>query len=262
MRNDRLQIAVERRHERAQLRRALCRCLSDNRKRVRTEKRRTVSEQVKEDCAQTVDISCGSKLGRGTFGLLRRNVAGRPEGREAPGQIAIRFQPFREPKVADQRLAVAVKEDVTGLQVAVKQALFVGKLDCTRHFRHQFDAFARVFAQRRSDVAQAPACSPFHTEIGQAVIALADFVDRQDVRVIETGCGLCFAAEPLEPFVTVRVVAQHSLQGNDPLRMALPRPINNTHAAAADLTENLVVTEPPFLVRQINLREHALKRLT
>src|SRR5207237_2067580 len=43
---------------------------------------------------------------------------------------------------------------------------------------------------------------------------------------------------------------------DDAARMALTRAINHAHAAATDLFEDLVIAEPPVLVRQINLGEN------
>ena len=57
----------------------------------------------------------------------------------------------------------------------------------------------------------------------------------------------------------IRVIREHPLQCHDAPRVALPRTVNHTHSAASDFLQNLVIAEPPFLVRHFGLSQHALE---
>jgi len=48
------------------------------------------------------------------------------------------------------------------------------------------------------------------------------------------------------------VISQNLLHRDDAARVPLPRAINDAHAAAADLFENLIITQPPIGVAHID----------
>ena len=57
----------------------------------------------------------------------------------------------------------------------------------------------------------------------------------------------------------IRMIREHPLQCHDAPRVALPRTVNHTHSAASDFLQNLIIAEPPFLIRHIGLYEHVLE---
>lgn len=79
--------------------------------------------------------------------------------------------------------------------------------------------------------------------------------------MIETRGSLCFTAKTGQRFVRFRLVTQHPFHRDDAARVSLLGPINYAHAPAPDLLENFVITQAPFLVRQVYFREDAFKNL-
>src|SRR6516162_9850577 len=54
---------------------------------------------------------------------------------------------------------------------------------------------------------------------------------------------------------------QNTLQCDDPKRMALTCPINNTHTAASDFFQDLIVSDAPIGIVNVNFIEHLLECL-
>jgi hypothetical protein len=72
---------------------------------------------------------------------------------------------------------------------------------------------------------------------------LSDFVDRHNVRVIQLSRGFSFAAKTRKVSPSCRRSAENDLQRNDAIEALLTRSVNNTHSAAPQLFEQLVVTD-------------------
>ena len=116
--------------------------------------------------------------------------------------------------------------------------------------------------QRRGSLRKAGAASSklppgcvFHAEKRQPIFALADFVDRQNVGMIETGGGFGFAAEARQRLARIGVMAEDAFERDDATGMALPGAINYPHATACDLIQNLIVAETPLRVVKVDLTE-------
>jgi hypothetical protein len=71
----------------------------------------------------------------------------------------------------------------------------------------------------------------------------ADFVDGDDVRVLQTGCRRCFRAEALREFLARLVAEQEHLHRDDSAKALLPRLVNDPHSAARDFFEQFVIAE-------------------
>src|SRR5262249_53118987 len=82
----------------------------------------------------------------------------------------------------------------------------------------------------------------FHAEVVPAVV-LADLVNGHDVRMIEVGDGSRFGAEALHFRRGRQLAGEDHLQGDDAVEGNLPGPVDDAHAAAADLAQQLVVAE-------------------
>jgi hypothetical protein len=85
-----------------------------------------------------------------------------------------------------------------------------------------------------------------HREVMRAVL-LAAFVERDYVRVIELGNGLDLDAETQARFVRKKVARLHHFQSHATIQPKLSGTIDNSHAAAGDFIQNLVVAEVPGL---------------
>src|SRR5437588_11588825 len=103
----------------------------------------------------------------------------------------------------------------------MKDAFAVSEFDSPRDFRNEGHALARIVSQRGRDLLQSPAGSELHAEKREAVVALAYFVDGQDVRMIETGRSLRFAAKTGERFAGIGVVTQDAFHCHDAARVTL-----------------------------------------
>ena len=81
-----------------------------------------------------------------------------------------------------------------------------------------------------------------HRQEGLA-IGLADFVDRADVGMIESGGGLGFAKETGFGLVVAKQVRRQELQRDGALEARVLGLVDDAHAALAELFEDLVVTD-------------------
>jgi hypothetical protein len=89
---------------------------------------------------------------------------------------------------------------------------------------------------------QAAAIDQLHGEVGPAVI-LADVVDGDDVGVVEVARGRRLDVEALQGVGRPRQAAQDHLEGDLAVDAHLPGPVDDAHAAARDLAEQLVIAE-------------------
>ena len=80
-----------------------------------------------------------------------------------------------------------------------------------RDLGHQRDDPTGFVAKTTRDVQQTSAGGKFHAEEGQAVVAFAHFVDRQDVRMIQARGSFRFATKPNECFLRLGLVTQDPL---------------------------------------------------
>ena len=163
-----------------------------------------MGEQVKQDRAEAVNIRRWSEFAGRALRLFRRDVAGGPEARQAFRQVALRAHPFGQAEIAHQRFAAGVEQDVSRLEVAMQNAFAMRIIDRPRDFRDQPHALVRPILQPGRGGPQTPAGRIFHAEEGQAILALTDLVDRQDIGMIELRRRFRFAPEPDERLVRVR----------------------------------------------------------
>src|SRR5215467_6649698 len=115
----------------------------------------------------------------------------------------------------------------------MENSFAVSVFDSTRHLCHQVYTFSRFITKGRRCAMQASACREFHAEKRQAILAFAHLVYWKDVRVIEAGYCIGFAAEARERFVRISLITQDPLYGDDPLGVSLTRTINHAHPAAS-----------------------------
>ena len=189
--------------------------------------------------------------------MLGRDVAGRAEDGQRAGEVAGGVEPFGQAEIAHERFAAAVEQDVSRFEIAMENAFAVRVLHGARDLGDERHALPRLVLQRGTYFLQTSARREFHAEEREAVFALAHFVDGQNVRMIEARGRLRFAPETRERFAGVGVITQDALHGDDAAGMALARAIDHAHSAAPDFLEDLVVAEPPVLVRDCYFGENA-----
>src|SRR4051794_20344488 len=119
----------------------------------------------------------------------------------------------------------------------------VSVLDSTRHFCHQFYAVPRSITHRSKVLVQTSLLRELHAEKRQTVLTFTHFVNREDIRVIQTGHRLCFSSETLQRPMRISAITEDALYRDDASGMSLPGAINHAHAAATDLFENFVISQ-------------------
>src|SRR5687767_15165277 len=74
-------------------------------------------------------------------------------------------------------------------------------------------------------------------------VMLPAFVEGDDVRMIKQRDGIDFNAKAQAGFIRKHVMRLHHLQCNQPVEAELAGAINDTHAAASDFVQKLIVAE-------------------
>src|SRR5437762_1298403 len=118
-RADRLQIPIQPWHKSAQLRRRFLARLLNHLQRVLTQKWRTTRQQIEQNRTQTVNVSRRSEFPCCTASwihLLWCHVMRRAKGGECPRQVARRLKTFSKTKIANQRFAPTVEQNVPRFQ--------------------------------------------------------------------------------------------------------------------------------------------------
>src|SRR5205823_7703888 len=98
---------------------------------------------------------------------------------------------------------MTVEQYVSWLEIAMQNAVLMRVLDSMRHLGHKPDAFAQFVAQDRPGFLQAASSRVLHAEEGQAVFAMADFINGKDIRMIETGRRFSFTPETFQRFARI-----------------------------------------------------------
>jgi hypothetical protein len=123
----------------------------------------------------------------------------------------------------------------------VQDAALMGVMHRPRHRGDELDR-RTLLGEVLDAPRQRTAVDQFHAEEGLAVL-FADLVNGHDVGVIEVGCLFRLGAKPLPVRRRSEVASQDHLQGHDAVEADLPSLVDNAHAAAGDLFEQLVIAE-------------------
>ncbi len=179
-----------------------------------TAKRRPSGQELIKDASQSVNIGGRPDLGELPLGLLGRHVGRRAERHAAPGVWPQAVGELCQAEIRDARLEIgewnmlimiglglrprALEEDVTGLEVAVKDAPLVGVLDGPRE---RGDQPRGVVSRHRPRLARQPESEGRTGDVGGRDIGDrvdgASLVDGDDVGVVETGGGVGLSLKPL-----------------------------------------------------------------
>jgi hypothetical protein len=142
------------------------------------------------------------------------------------------------------RPALLVQEDVSGLEVAVEDAATVRVMHGPGHGGDEARDGVRggpvghASVQRR----ERPPLDELHGEVVLSLV-LADLVNGDDVRVVELGGRLRLAAKSVHLVCGGELSGEDHLQRYDAVEAALPRFVDDAHAAAGDFLQQLVVAE-------------------
>src|SRR5205814_7790919 len=151
-----------------------------------------------QNCADTVHIGSWSNIGGCTICLLRGNETCGSKRSQRPCKFVVPVQQLGQTEIADKWLASIVEQNVSRFDIAMEHSPAMSVVDSERHFCHELRALPRLIAKRSRDLLQTSLLRELHAEKRQAVLALAHFINRQDVRMIQTGHRLCFSSETLQ----------------------------------------------------------------
>ena len=179
--------------------------------------------------------------------LLGTHVGRRSHGHAGHGE-PLRLQDLRDPEIGDDRPSFFVQHDVRGLDVTVNYAM---AMRVTERIADLRENRLRHRDWQRTDVAdddvEWPSLDVLHDEV-QDLIALADGVDRDDVRVAQRRSGARFALEPLDhSFSHEQQCRRQHFDRDLAVQRQIVAEIYRCHAAMPELEQDLVLAErgPP-----------------
>ncbi len=173
------------------------------------------------------------------LGLLGREVRGGAHHRAGARERVARLR-TGDAEVGDLHLTLWRDQHVAGLHVAVHDAVRVrerqrvGDLGRDAHRVRRGETFVRL-----QDLAQRLAGDVLHHDEG-GVVLLAPVVDRDDVRVVESGRGLRLASEAFDVGGVRRELGKEHLHRDAPVEQSVVSEVHVGHAAVADLLAQLV----------------------
>ena len=122
-------------------------------------------------------------------------------------------------------------------------ALVVGGGEPTRDLEGDLDRLARRQRTVLEPLAERLALEQLHGGVDGALLA-AEVVYGEDVGVREGGHRLRLALEAREGLRVLGEVPRQHLDGDVALELRVPCPVDDTHAALAELREDLVRSDP------------------
>jgi hypothetical protein len=201
-------------------------------------------EALVENGAQRPHVSGGA--GGAALGLFGRHEVRRAEHGPGARAAEVAVEALGEAEVGNLGNAalqgsgsLAGEEDVGGLEVAVNDALFMGVLHRPRQRLDQRRRLPDGEGALTQALGQAAGGAKLQREEGLPVV-LPGFVDLNDVGVLETSGGLGLGLEARLLLVAGVGPGADHLQRHLALQGDLKSAIDNAHAAAAELFEDLV----------------------
>ena len=192
-------------------------------------------QQLVQNRAQAVDVGQRGDFPPLPGRLLRRHVGRRPHDGPGAGQLAVALNPPGQAKVGNVGLSLAVQQDVPRLEVAVDDAALVGVVNRSSD-RGEQPCRLLGGAPKAS---QRAALDQLHAEV-RLPLVFADLVDGHDVGMIKVGRRFGLGAEAQRLIGGGHLPGQEHLEGHGAVEIDLPRPEDDTHAAARDLSQQLV----------------------
>ena len=192
-----------------------------------------------QDRAERVDV--GPRIDGGPAELLRRGIAQRPQHDAlARHQRAGNLDPLAQAEVEDFDDGLGVprhrdEEDVTRLEVAVDDALQVGRRDRGAELPHDVqDRGLGQAAAHLDEEVERLAVQELHDHEVQARFG-PEIDDADDVRVLHQRQHPRLAGESLDGVVIRLAIRQDRLDRDRPPQVDLGGPVDDAHSAFADL---------------------------
>ena len=193
-----------------------------------------------------IDPLAARLLGRHVGGGAEHDpgIGARPVDADGRGVGPGGLHDLCETEVDDLGVAVVGDHDVGRLQIAVDDALLV----CAREpfgdlgrERERARLRQRAAAER---LAQLLAANQLHRD-ERHTVGLADLVDDRDVRMLEHGCRTSLLQQAVAAHRVVHEIVGKDLQRDFAAELHVDGAIDDAHAAAANLVDDLVVRKGP-----------------
>src|SRR6266542_631701 len=205
-----------------------------------------------KDCAETPDI--GALINRRAVRLFRRHVTNgsryRPQvGLNQQYRFVCRYRhrhflfgQLCNPEIEHFHVSVRSEHDVLRLDVAMDNACFVGGGECTRYLDRDVDRFTDLDSPTHQTLTQCFAFDQFAGYVMSCVI-LTDFVNRQDIWMIEPNYGARFLLKPLQALRVASKARGQEFECGLATSGNVRSQIDFAHPAGANSFRNLVVAD-------------------
>ncbi len=188
----------------------------------------------------TPDSACRRRAFERNF---RREIARRSGDDARCGRATFRIlERSREPEVEDLDRAVGADLDVRRLQIAMNHSLLVRRFERVGDLSRDGQRLVERNRSTRDSLCEILPFDEFENERGDAA-GLFEAMDVGDVRVIERGEHLRFAAEPREAIGITRDRWQQDFDRDVAIQLGVTSAKDFAHAACADRGEDFVGTE-------------------
>src|SRR5947208_4400400 len=200
------------------------------------------SEHLVKHCAESVNIRGPSDPRVISHRLFRRHVAGSAQNFHRAGDGTLCFDQPCQPEIGEMRFTFCVEQDVSGFDVAMQNAVLMCVGNGARQLGDQFGCATNRYRFALRDGIELAALHQSHAEVTGAV-ALSDFVNRDDARMVQAGGGFCFETKALHVCLCRPVSETNHFERHNPVQTFLSCPINDALAAASDFFEQFVIAE-------------------
>ncbi len=204
--------------------------------------RRSADDHLVEDRPERVLVAQGTDLAGQAPRLLGGHVRGGPHDRAGASLLGVALHLLGESEVCDLGQAVGRQQDVRRLQVPVNDPSRVGFGHRAAQRHHHRCRHAWCLRPAVDELREAAPGDEFQGEVRQAV-EIAVLVDLDDTRVLDPGDGARLDVEPGDLVVRGVGPGQDHLEGDEAIEPDVPGLVNDAHAAAADLGEDLVARD-------------------
>src|SRR5438105_13738988 len=149
---------------------------------------------------------------------------------------------FRQPEIQNLGVASLRYEDVRRLDVAMDDALGMGRIERICNFDGKGEQDVIVQRVAGDHVLQRQPIQKLHHNEGPA-FTLADFVDGTDVGMIQGRGGTSFPVKAFESLWVVSYILREELQSDKPTEFHVLSLVHHPHATTPDLFEDAVMRD-------------------
>ena len=208
-------------------------------------KRRLQRQQLVECRPQRINVRAMVDQGRLPQRLFGTHVTHRAHQVAGARQGGLALA-VGQSEVGHPELAVAVQQQIGGLDVAMHDAVFVGRVQGGRRLNSQANDRPKIVPQLRQGPIQRLPVDQLHGIVVDSPFH-ADGKHRYDIGMVELrgSLGLMFEAGDLPAVEDGR--ERQDLQGHAPAQRDLFRLVDHAHAAPADFPQKTKIAQPPFI---------------